>query len=92
MAINEIYGIYDDASECFVQFTPCLNEKCARLQLTQLFKYKKLSIPLLYDYPNLYSVYKLGTFDDNTGIFTNDEHHSLVFNFGSIDNGVEDEK
>lgn len=78
MAINVVYGIYDEASECFVQFLPSLNDKIARLSIEKMFKDRRLQIPLIYDYPNLFRVFKLGTFDDNKGIFENTKQELLV--------------
>lgn len=82
--INEIYGVYDEASEAFVQYLPCLNEKVARMTFEKMFKEKRLNIPLLFDYPNQFKVYKLGTFDDNTGLFENTPQHILLLDFGSL--------
>lgn len=84
MAVNEIYGIYDEASECFVQFMPSLNERVARMTIEKMFHEKRLSLPLLYDYPQTFKVLKLGTFDDNKGLFTNDPHQELLLDFGSL--------
>ena len=84
MAKSEIYGIYDEASECFVQFLPSLNEKIARMTLEKMYKEKRLSVPLLYDYPEQFKVYKLGTFDDNAGLFENVPQHILLVDFGSL--------
>lgn len=84
MAINEIYGIYDEASEAFVQFIPCLNAKLAKMTLEKLFKEKRLNIPMIYDYPNLFKAYQLGTFDDNKGLFENLSQQSLLLDFGSL--------
>lgn len=83
MAKNEIYGIYDDSTEAFVQFLPSLNEKTAHMAFEKLFKEKRLNVPMIYDYPNIFSVYKIGIFDDNSGIFDN-VPHALLLNFGSI--------
>lgn len=88
MALNEIYGIYDEASEAFMQFIPSINEKVARMNLEKMFKERRLNLPLIYDYPNQYKAYKLATFDDNTGLFENVAHHILLLDFGSIDLGV----
>lgn len=84
MAINEIYAVYDEASEAFVQFLPALNEKIARMTFEKMFKEKRLNIPLLYDYPNLFKVYQLGTFDDNKGIFDNVPQQRLLLDFGAL--------
>lgn len=84
MAINEIYAVYDEASEAFVQFMPALNDKLARMTFEKMFKEKRLNIPLMYDYPNLFKVYKLGTFDDNRGLFENVPQHVLLLDFGSL--------
>lgn len=84
MAVNEIYGIYDEASEAFVQFLPSLNERIARMTIEKLYKEKRLNIPMIYDYPNLFKVYKLGTFDDNAGIFENVPQHIMLLDVGSI--------
>ena len=85
MAINEIYAIYDEATEAFVQFLPSINEKVARMTLEKLFKEKRLNVPLLYEYPNNFKVYHLGSFDDNKGIFTNLAHHVMLLDFSSLD-------
>lgn len=84
MSVSKIYGIYDEASEAFVQFLPALNEKLARMSIESLFKAKRLNVPMLYDYPNLFKVYELGTFDDNTGIFENVPQHVMLLDFGSL--------
>lgn len=84
MAKNEIYAVYDEATEAFVQFMPSLNEKVARMTFEKLFKEKRLNIPLLFDYPNQFKVYKIGSFDDNTGIFENVPQHVLLLDFGSL--------
>lgn len=84
MAINEIYAIYDEATEAFVQFMPSINEKVARMTFEKLFKEKRLNVPLLYEYPNNFKVYHLGSFDDNKGIFTNLDHHVLLLDFSSL--------
>lgn len=84
MAINEIYGVYDEASQAFVQFLPCLNERIAQMTFEKMFKEKRLNIPLIYDYPNLFKVYKLGTFDDNKGLFDNVPQQVLLLDFGSL--------
>lgn len=88
MAINEIYAVYDEASEAFVQFLPALNEKIARMTFEKMFKEKRLNIPLLYDYPNLFKVYQLGTFDDNKGIFENVPQQVLLLDFGALATAV----
>lgn len=82
--INEIYGIYDEASEAYVQFIPCLNEKIARMTFEKLFKEKRLNVPLLFDYPNQFKVYKLATFDDNQGRFENVELPYMLLDFGTL--------
>ena len=82
--LNEVYAIYDDASECFVQFINCQNEKIARMTFEKLFKEKRLQIPMLYDYPNKYTVYKVATFDDNKGLFENISPQLNLLNFGSL--------
>lgn len=82
--LNEVYAIYDDASECYVQFINCQNEKIARMTMEKLFKERRLQIPMLYDYPNTYSVYQIATFDDNSGIFENINPCKLLLNFGSL--------
>ena len=82
--INEVYAIYDDASECFVQFFNCQNEKIARMTLEKLFKEKRLSIPMIFDYPNTYSVHLIAIFDDKTGLYENISPQKLIFNFGSL--------
>ncbi|UPW41249.1 nonstructural protein [Sigmofec virus UA08Rod_4769] len=82
--INEIYAIYDQATKAFVQFVPCMNERVANMTFEKLFKDKRLNVPMLYDYPNTFDVYCLGTFDDNTGIFENLPQHLLLLNFGSF--------
>lgn len=84
MAISKIYGIYDEASEAFVQFLPALNEKLARMTFEKMFKDKRLNVPLLYDYPNLFKVYELGSFDDNKGLFENVPQHIMLLDFGSL--------
>lgn len=85
MAVNKIYGIYDEATECFVQFLPCINEKIARMTLEKMYKEKRLNIPLLYDFPNTYKAVELGTFDDVKGLFTNSENQPLLLEFASLD-------
>lgn len=82
--ISEIYGIYDEASEAFVQFIPCLNEKIATMTLEKMFKEKRISLPMIYDYPNTFKAYKLGTFNDNTGLFENLSQHEMLLDFGSL--------
>ncbi len=82
--INEVYAVYDDATECFVQFLNSQNEKTARMTFEKLFKEKRLQIPMLYDYPNTYSVHLIATFDDNTGLFDNISPQKLLLNFGSL--------
>lgn len=84
MAINEIYAIYDEATEAFVQFMPSINEKVARMTFEKLFKEKRLNVPLLYEYPNNFKVYHLGSFDDNKGLFENLEHHVMLLDFSSL--------
>lgn len=84
MAKNEIYAVYDEASEAFIQFMPCLNEKIARMTFEKLFKERRLNIPMIQDYPNCFKVYQLGTFDDNTGIFENLPQQKLLLDFGSL--------
>lgn len=81
---TEIYGIYDEASEAFVQFIPCQNEKIARMTMETMFKQKRISIPMIYDYPNTFKVYCLGTFDDNLGLFENLPQHRILLDFGSL--------
>ena len=82
--INEVYAIYDDASECFVQFFNCQNEKIARMTFEKLFKEKRLNIPMIFDYPNTFSVHLIATFDDKTGLYENISPQKLIFNFGSL--------
>lgn len=82
--ISEIYGIYDEASEAFVQFIPCLNEKIATMTLEKMFKEKRIALPMIYDYPNTFKAYKLGTFNDNTGLFENLPQQQMLLDFGSI--------
>lgn len=83
--ISEVYGIYDLAAECFIQTLPCQNDAVARMTFTKLFKDKRLNIPMIYDYPNLYQVSKIAKFDDNKGLFENYDNPELFLNFGSID-------
>lgn len=82
--INEIYAIYDQATEAFVQFMPCMNERVARMTFEKLFKEKRLNVPMLYDFPNNFDVYQLGTFDDCLGIFENLDQRKLLLSFGSF--------
>lgn len=84
MSISQIYAIYDEASESFVQFLPCANEKLARMTIETLFNNHRFTLPMIYDYPNNFSVYCLGTFDDNKGLFENLPQHTLLLNLGSI--------
>lgn len=84
MAVSEIYGIYDEATEAFVQFLPAVNEKLARMTLEKLFKEKRLSVPMIYDYPNNFKAYKLGSFDDNNGLFENISQHQMLLDFGVL--------
>lgn len=84
MSISQIYAIYDEASEAFVQFLPCANEKLARMTIETLFNNHRINLPMIYDYPNNFSVYCLGSFDDNTGLFENLPQHTLLLNLGSI--------
>lgn len=84
MAISQIYGIYDEASEAFVQFVPAINENLAKRTFESMFKNKILKVPMLYDYPNSFKVYQLGTFDDNLGLFENLPHHLMLLDFGSL--------
>lgn len=84
MAVSEIYAIYDDASEAFVQFIPAINEHLARRAFESMFKNKLLKVPMLYDYPNSFKVYQLGTFDDNLGVFENLSQHKFLLDFGSL--------
>lgn len=81
---NEIYAIFDEATEAFVQFVPCINNRVAEMTFTKLFKEKRLNVPMIYDYPNTFKVYKLATFDDNLGIFENVPHHEFLMDFGSL--------
>ena len=81
---NKIYGIYDQAAECYVQFLPCQNEAVARMTFEKLYKDRRLNVPMLYDYPNLYDVRLLAIFDDNNGRFDNVEMQDMLLNFGSI--------
>lgn len=85
---QEIYGIYDEASEAFVQFLPSINEKIARMTFEKMFKERRLNVPLLQDYPNLFKVLKLGTFDDNTGLFENVPQQSLLLDFGTLSSSL----
>lgn len=80
---NEIYAIYDTAAECYLQFLPFQNDSIARMAFEQSFKYKRINIPLIYDYPNVYQVMKIATFDDNKGTFEN-VVPELFLNFGSL--------
>ena len=80
-----VYAIYDEASEAFLQYTSLQNDKMAEMTFTKLFKDKRINIPMIYDYPNVYKVYKLATFDDNTGIFENLPQHIFVLDFGAIE-------
>lgn len=84
MPKSEIYSIYDEATEAFIQFIPAVNEKLAKMTLTKLFKEKRLSVPMIYDYPNNFKAYLLGTFDDNTGLFENVTQQKMLLDFGSI--------
>lgn len=84
MSVNQIYAIYDEASEAFVQLIPCANEKLARMTFEKMFKEHRFNLPLLYDYPETFKVYQIGTFDDNTGIFENLPQHLSLLNFGSL--------
>lgn len=82
--INEIYAIFDEASEAFVLFLPCINESLARRTFESMFKNKLFKVPMIYDYPESFKVYKLGTFDDNLGVFENIPHHVFLLDFGSL--------
>ncbi len=82
--ISQIYAIYDEATEAFVQFIPCINESVARMTFQKMFKDKRLNVPMLYDYPNNFKVYRLASFDDNQGIFENEAHHVFLLDFGSL--------
>ena len=84
MSVSEIYGIYDEATEAFVQFLPAVNEKLAKMTLEKLFKEKRLSVPMIYDYPNNFKAYKLGSFDDNNGLFENIPQQQMLLDFGVL--------
>ena len=84
MSKNEIYAVYDEASQAFVQFVPAINERIAKMNFEKMFKERRLNIPLLYDYPDTFKVYHLGSFDDNTGIFKNLPQQELLLDFGSL--------
>lgn len=83
--ISEVYAVYDDASESFSQFMCCQNERIAEMTFKKLFNEKALRMPMLYDYPNTYSVYKVATFDDNSGSFENVVPVKMLLNFGSLE-------
>lgn len=82
--INEVYAIYDEACEAYSQFMCCPNEKVARMNFEKLFKDKRLSVPMVYDYPETFKVYKIATFDDNAGLFENVSPAKLLLDFGSL--------
>lgn len=84
MSKLEIYGIYDESLEAFVQYVPAVNEKIAQMTFTKMFKEKRFNLPMIYDYPNLFKVNKLAVFDDNTGLFENVANQPLLLDFGSI--------
>lgn len=81
---SEIYAIYDEASEAFVQFMSLLNSSVARMTFSKLFKDGRINIPMIYDYPSCYKVYKIGIFDDNTGLFENAPQHEMLLSFSSL--------
>lgn len=82
--ILDVYGVYDEATEVFVQFIPCQNEKVARMTFETLFKQKRLNIPMIYDYPNNFKIYRLATYDDVKGLFTNLDHHEMLLDVSSL--------
>lgn len=82
--INNIYAVYDEASKAFVQFVPCQNDRLAEMTMTKLFKEKRLNIPMIYDYPNCFKLYLLGTFDDNKGLFENSAQQEFIMDFASL--------
>ena len=84
MAISEIYGIYDEATEAYVQFVPCINQRLAEMTFKKLYSEKRLNVPMIYDYPETFRVYKLATFDDNLGTFENVHQPELLLDFGSL--------
>lgn len=91
MSKYEIYGIYDEATQAYVQSLPCINEKVAQMTFETLFKQRRFNIPMIYDYPNLFSAYKLAIFDDNKGTYENLSQPELFMTFGSIQEDKEKE-
>lgn len=81
---TEIYAIYDEASEAFVQFTSVINPSVAKMTFTKMFKDRRINIPMIYDYPSCYKVYKIGTFNDSTGLFKNAPQHEMLLSFASL--------
>lgn len=84
MSKQEIYGIFDEATEAFVQLMPALNEKTARMNVEKMFKDKRFNIPMLYDYPNNFKILLLAIYDDNSGLFENVPQQKLLLDFGSL--------
>lgn len=82
--ISEVYSIYDEASESFVLQLFGINAKTMRMQLEQMFKQKRLNVPMLQEYPNNFAVYCIGTFDDNKGLFENKQQHELLVRFSEF--------
>lgn len=81
---SDVYAIYDEASQAFIQFTACINEAVAKMTFTKMFKEKRLNVSMIYDYPNNFKVYKLGTFDDNKGLFDNLPQHEFLLDFSTL--------
>lgn len=84
-----IVGIYDQAINRYVQTMPFENSRVAEMSLKSAFLKGLIKIPNLPDYPNLFDVYEIASFDDKTGQYCNFSERRLVFNFGD---SVDDKK
>lgn len=82
---TNVYSIYDSARELFIIQLYADNDKVVEMNVTEQFKSGALKqIQNLYSYPNNFRLVKIGTFDNNLGVFENEKIQKDVLNFGDL--------
>lgn len=83
--IIEMFGIYDQSVQRYIQVVPYENEEVARMNLKSAFLQGLLKVANLAEYPEKFDVYLVANFNDKDGTYENCQRR-LVFNFGEFVN------
>lgn len=68
--VKPVYSIRDRKTECYMSLFVCDNDKVAQAQVTMSLRAESI----VSEFPEDYTLYRLGSFNDSTGELVSDVH------------------